>query len=183
MDFSLTDEQEMLKASVSDFMQREAKPDRIARVYQHEDGYDAGLYRTAAQSGWLGMLAPEEYGGGGASLMDCAAAFEEFGRGPLPAPVFSAGVLAPELILAGGSEQQKKQLVPAMCKGELIAALAASDSGMGWGPELVDTEVEDTGDEFVLNGKKGFVQDGGPANGYIVAAKPVRGEGVSVLFV
>jgi alkylation response protein AidB-like acyl-CoA dehydrogenase len=183
MDFSLTDEQEMLKASVADFMQREAKPDRIARLYQHEDGYDPGLFRTAAQSGWLGMLVPEQYGGGGATIMDCAAAFEEFGRGPLPAPVFSAGVLAPELILVGGSDEQKRQLLPAMCRGELMAALAVTDSGMGWGPELAETILEDTGDGFVLNGVKGFVQDGAAANAYIVAGRPKRVGGISLLLV
>jgi len=171
VDFSLSDEQEMLKASIADFMQRESKPDRIARLYQHDDGYDAGLLRTAAQSGWLGMLVPEEYGGGGATIMDCAAAFEEFGRGPLPAPIFSTGILAPELILAGGSEDQKKRLLPAMCKGELLAALAVSDSGMGWGPEMVEMELQDSGDGYVLNGSKGFVQDGSPATMYIVAAR------------
>jgi alkylation response protein AidB-like acyl-CoA dehydrogenase len=181
MDFSYSDEQVMLQETIADFMEREVKPDRVTRIYQHEDGYDAGMYRTAAQSGWLGMLLPEQYGGGGATVMDCAVAFEEFGRGPLPAPIFSAGVLAPQLVLAGGSDEQKRQLLPAMCKGEVLAALAASDSGMGWGPEMVEMELAEAGDGFVLNGVKQFVQDGHPANLYIVAAR--SREGVNLVLV
>jgi alkylation response protein AidB-like acyl-CoA dehydrogenase len=181
MDFSYSDEQVMLQETIADFMEREVKPDRVTRIYQHEDGYDAGMYRTAAQSGWLGMLLPEQYGGGGATVMDCAVAFEEFGRGPLPAPIFSAGVLAPQLVLAGGSDEQKRQLLPAMCKGEVLAALAASDSGMGWGPEMVEMELAEAGDGFVLNGVKQFVQDGHPGNLYIVAAR--SREGVNLVLV
>src|SRR5579884_1267183 len=165
MDFSFTDEQEMLKESIADFMEREVKPDRVARSYQREDGYDAGLFRTAAQSGWLGMQIPEEFGGAGGSTMDTAVAFEGFGSGPLPAPVFSAGVLSPLLVLHGGSADQKRQLLPAMCKGELVATLAVSDSGMGFGPEMVEAELASGGDGFVLNGSKQFVQDGAPARG------------------
>ncbi|MFI5268148.1 MAG: acyl-CoA dehydrogenase family protein [Chloroflexota bacterium] len=175
MDFSYSDEQVMLQETIADFMEREVKPDRVTRLYQHEDGYDAGMYRTAAQSGWLGMLLPEQYGGGGATVMDCAVAFEEFGRGPLPAPVFSAGVLTPQFVLAGGSDEQNRQLLPAMCMGEVTAALAVSDSGMGWGPEMVEMDLQDTGDGVVLNGVKQFVQDGHPANLYIVAARSREG--------
>jgi alkylation response protein AidB-like acyl-CoA dehydrogenase len=183
MDFSYTDEQVMLQKSVAEFMEREVKPDRVTRCYQHSDGYEASYYRTAAQSGWLGMLVPEQYGGGEATVMDCAVAFEEFGRGPLPAPIFTAGVLAPLLVLHGGSEDQKRQLLPAMCKGEIMAALAMPDSGMGWGSELVETELRETGDGFVLNGVKGFVQDAGPANTYIVAARQQGRQGVSLVLV
>ncbi|HLG74080.1 MAG TPA: acyl-CoA dehydrogenase family protein [Chloroflexota bacterium] len=175
MDFSLSDEQEMLKESIADFMEREVKPDRVTRLYQHEDGFHAGLFRTAAQSGWLGMCIPEEYGGAGGSIMDCAVAFEEFGRGPLPAPVFTAGILSPLLVLHGGSEAQKKELLPRMCNGEVLATLAVSDSGMAWGPEMVESELADSGDGYVLNGTKQFVQDGFPANLYIVAAR-LKGE-------
>ncbi|SRR5579884_233250 len=181
MDFSFTDEQEMLKESIADFMEREVKPDRVARSYQREDGYDAGLFRTAAQSGWLGMQIPEEFGGAGGSTMDTAVAFEGFGSGPLPAPVFSAGVLSPLLVLHGGSADQKRQLLPAMCKGELVATLAVSDSGMGFGPEMVEAELASGGDGFVLNGSKQFVQDGAPAGAYIVAARSP--EGVSLALV
>jgi alkylation response protein AidB-like acyl-CoA dehydrogenase len=171
MDFSLSDEQQMLKESVADFMEREVKPDRVARFYQHQDGYDAGLFQVAAKSGWLGMCIPEEFGGAGGTVMDCAVAFEEFGRGPLPAPVFSAGILTPLVVLHGGSEKQKRELLPPMCGGEIVGALAVTDTGMGWGPELVEAELTDTGDGYVLNAVKPFVQDGSPANLYIVAAR------------
>lgn len=183
MDFELSDAQVMLRESIADFMRREAPPDKISRLYQHSDGYDPSLYQRAAEQGWLGMLLPEQYGGGGVSLMDCAVAFEEFGRGPLPAPVFSSGVAAPLAILEAGSEEQKQRVLPAICRGELIAALAICDGGSGWGPELVETELTRAGDGYLIRGTKRFVQDGGPANCYVVAARQSGSPRVTLIMI
>ena len=183
MDFSLTDAQMMLKQSITDFMRREAPPDVISRLYQHSDGYDAGLYQRAAEQGWLGMLLPEEYGGGGVTMMDCAVAYEEFGRGPLPAPVFSAGVAAPLIILQAGSEEQKQRLLPAICRGEVLAVPAICDSGSGWGPELVESELTRDGNRWRLSGTKRFVQDGSPASLYVAGARQRGSSDVSLVLV
>src|SRR5262245_22722388 len=106
MDFSVSDEQRLLRTSIADFIRREAPPSRIASVFQHANGYDAELFRRLAEPGWLGMLVPEAYGGIGLTLTDCAAAFEEFGRGPLPGPLFTSSVLGSLILLAGGSDAQ-----------------------------------------------------------------------------
>ena len=82
------------------------------------------------------------------------------------------------LILAGGSEDQNRGLLPAICSGDLIVALAIADSGRGWGPESVETELTRSGDGYVVNGIKRFVQDGGPAGLYICAAREGAGSGV-----
>jgi alkylation response protein AidB-like acyl-CoA dehydrogenase len=171
MDLELSDAQMMLKQSIADFMRREAPPDKISRSVQHADAFDSDLYQRAAEQGWLGMLLPEIYGGGGVSMMDCAVAFEEFGRGPLPAPVFTSGVATPQVILQAGSEEQKQRLLPAICSGELLAALAIVDSGAGWRPELVETQLTPNGGGYTVNGVKRFVQDGGPARLFIAAAR------------
>ena len=131
MDFELSDTQVMLRNSIAAFMRREAPPDVISRLVQHSDFYDAALYERAAQQGWLGMLLPEIYGGGGVSMMDCAVAFEAFGRGPLPAPVFSSGVAAPQVILEAGSEEQRR---PASAAAGSWPRLPSSTAARAGGP-------------------------------------------------
>src|SRR5262245_41393748 len=103
MEFSVSDEQRLVRESIAEFIRREAPPNRIASVYQHHNGYDADLFQRIAEPGWLGMIVPEAYGGIGLTLTDCAAAFEEFGRGPLPGPLFTSSVLGSLILLKGGS--------------------------------------------------------------------------------
>ena len=98
----------MLKKVAADFVKAEAPPYVITDWYQKKQAFIPKLYKKTAEVGWLGMTVPDEFGGGGTSAMDCAAVFEELGRGPLPGPYFSCGVLAAQLILDGGSAALKK---------------------------------------------------------------------------
>jgi alkylation response protein AidB-like acyl-CoA dehydrogenase len=171
VDFDVTDEQRMLRESISDFISREAPPSRLTRVYRDENGYDAELYRAAAELGWLGMLVPEKYGGSDLRLADCAAAFEAFGSGPLPGPLFTSGVLAAIILLEGGSPEQQEHYLPEIASGETKAAVAALDSGLGWGRGLVESRLSRQGNGFVLDGHKRFVHDAMPADVVICAAR------------
>ena len=121
------------------------------------------------------MMLPEEYGGAGASCTDCAVVFEELGRGPLPGPYFSSGVLAAEIILAGGSPAQKKTLLPEICNGRAIVIPALSDDPIQWGPRSVQTRLTKTISGFALNGTKRFVYDGDAATSFICAARTETG--------
>ena len=103
MDLKLNDDQNMLKKVAADFIKAEAPSYVITDWYQKKQTFIPELYKKTADIGWLGMMVPDEFGGGGTSYMDCAVVFEELGRGPLPGPYFSCGVLAAQLILDGGS--------------------------------------------------------------------------------
>lgn len=185
MNFDLTDEQRMLKETIVGFMRREAPPDRITRIRRQTNGYDADLYRHAAELGWLGMLVPEQYGGLDLTLRDCAVAFEEFGRGPLPGPFFSSGVLGALILLTGGSTEQQDRLLPSMIRGETRFALAAMDSGLGWSPAHIKTRLTRRPGGFTLDGVKPFVHDAEPADVFIVAARTSgdTGDEVSLVLV
>jgi acyl-CoA dehydrogenase len=154
----------MLRTSIAEFLAREAAPTTITRVFRERRGYDPALYRRVAELGWLGILVPEHLGGAGLGIREAALAFEAFGQGPLPGPYFSSSVLAVILLLEGGSEAQHARYLPRIADGTLRASLAAMDSGLGWGADLVTSRL--AGDEHggTLTGEKPFVQDGLPAD-------------------
>jgi len=167
MELDLTDEQRMLVQTIGDFVRREAPHDKVGRVFQRENGYDAAMFERAAGAGWLGMLVPEAYGGLGLPVTDCAVAFEEFGKAPLPGPLFTSGILATLILLEAGTQQQKEQVLPEVALGETKIAVAAIDSGIGWGPDLVRATFRRDGDRLFVSGRKPFVHDADAADLFI----------------
>src|SRR5260370_17051716 len=102
----------MLQQSVRSFMQRRASKGTIVALQKSETGLQPDTWSTIAELGWLGLLIPEEYGGGGASLTDAAVLYEEFGRGPLPGPFFSSGVLSAITVLQPGPAAPRRRILP-----------------------------------------------------------------------
>ncbi|MGH7844031.1 MAG: acyl-CoA dehydrogenase family protein [Candidatus Binatia bacterium] len=176
MDLTLTETQNMFKKVAADFVKAEAPPHVLTQWYLKKQTAQVELYRKAADLGWLGMMLPEEFGGADASATDCAVVFEELGRGPLPGPFFSSGVLSAQLVMEGGSDAQKKSLLPDICSGKDIMIPAITDRGAHWGPELVETRMSKSGSGFVLDGKKKFVYDAEAATSLICAARTENGE-------
>jgi len=97
MDLRLNEDQSMMKKVAADFVKSEAPSYVITDWFQKKIAFIPELYQKTAEVGWLGMMLPEEYGGGGASCTDCAAVFEELGRGPLPGPIFPREYWQPRL--------------------------------------------------------------------------------------
>src|SRR5919109_3009592 len=87
MDLGLTEAQELLKTSVADFVQREYDKNTLLALERSPTGVTPDLLRKVAALGWLGVVVPEAYGGGGRALTDAAGLFEELGRGPVPRPL------------------------------------------------------------------------------------------------
>ena len=181
MDLKLNDDQNMLKKVAADFIKAEAPSYRITDWYQKKQAFIPALYKKTAEVGWLGMTVPEELGGGGTSLTDCAVVFEELGRAPLPGPYFSCGVLAAQLIVDGGSAQLKKAWLPKICDGTAGIIPAISDDPMQFGPRSVQTRALKSGDGYKFTGVKRFVQDGSAASHFIIAARDDAGQVVLAL--
>jgi len=176
MDLKLNEDQKMLKKVAADFLKAEAPSYVITDWFQKKIAYIPELYKKVAEVGWLGMMIPEEFGGGGTSYTDCAVVFEELGRGPLPGPCFTSGVLSPLLILEGGTDAQKKTLIPKICDGSSIVIPAISDDPVQWGPAAVQTRLRQTRGGFALDGSKRFVFDAEAATSFICAARTANGE-------
>jgi len=181
MDLKLNDDQNMMKKVAADFVKAEAPPYVITDWYQKKQAFIPEIYKKTADVGWLGMMVPDEFGGGGAAGLDCAVVFEELGRGPLPGPYFSCGVLAAQLILDAGSAPQKKDWLPKICDGSAVVIPAISDDQIQFGPRSVQTRAVKAGDGYKVTGTKRFVQDGAAASHFIVAARDDAGQVVLAL--
>jgi alkylation response protein AidB-like acyl-CoA dehydrogenase len=171
VDLALTESQEMLKGIARSFMAREASKDTIVALEDAPDGRIPDVWRKAADLGWLGMLIPSEHGGSEASFCDTAVLYEELGRGPMPGPFFSSGVLGALLLLEGGTEAQRRALLPAIARGERIVTLAMSDPGTSWGPQTVTMAPQRANGTATLTGTKLFVSDATSATDLIVAVR------------
>lgn len=170
MDFSFTEEQEMLRKIARDFISTECPTDLVRQVTKDEKGYPPELWRKMAELGWTGLIIPEEQGGIGGNFLDAAALLEEMGRGCLPGPFFSClmGTLA---ILDAGSEQQQKELLPKIAAGELILTLAVSEPDVGYEVEAIQCQAVADGKDYVIDGTKLFVENAHVADLIVCVAR------------
>ena len=92
------------------------------------------LWRKACEAGWLGILVPAEYGGSESSLTDAAVLYEELGRGPLPGPFFSSGVLGALTVLEAA---KRGAAATPSCRawrtGETVLSVAITEPNASWG--------------------------------------------------
>lgn len=171
MDFQLTEEQEMLKKMVRDFALNEVEPTAAER--DEEERFDREIFDKMAELGLTGIPWPEEYGGIGADYVSYCIAVEELSR-----VCASTGVtLSAHLSLASwpiytyGTEEQKKNFLYRLSTGEALGAFALSEPGAGSDVASMKTTAKKDGDEYVLQGNKVWITNGGEADIYIVFAK------------
>jgi len=132
MDLSLNEQQRMLEQSVRSFVERRVPRSKIVALQRSEIGYEPETWKTIAELGWLGLLIPERYGGGAGSLTDAAVLYQELGRGPVPGPCFSSGVLSALVLLEAGTEEQRRRFLPAIASGAQIHAVAITEPARSW---------------------------------------------------
>ncbi len=188
MDLSLTENQEMLRNSAREFIRQEYSKEVLLDLHSRDVGYAPDLWEKVAGIGWLGICIPQEYGGAGGSLTDAGVLFQELGRGPIPGPFFSSGVLSVLAVLEGGTEEQKRRILPAIAQGSHTPALALTESDYGWGPQWVRMKATRKSGGFLLNGVKLFVQDAHTASHFLCAVRSGEGsndhsDGISLLMV
>ncbi|MBN2075781.1 MAG: acyl-CoA/acyl-ACP dehydrogenase [Dehalococcoidales bacterium] len=181
MNVSFTEEQEMLRASTRDFLEKECTEDVIAEVEAGKLGYSPDLWNKITELGWLGLVFPEQYGGSEMNLVDLAVLYEEFGRAAFASPYTSTIVLGGLIILEVGSDSQKSNILPRLIEGEKIiaAVLGASDPGLE-GTELNPDDVTISaiadGENHLLNGVRLFVHNAGIADYFLVPARTKSGD-------
>jgi alkylation response protein AidB-like acyl-CoA dehydrogenase len=176
VDFSLTEEQSTLRATARRFLAAEAPPARVRAAMETELGYDEGSWRRAsAELGWPSLVIPEAYGGANLTHVELAIVMEEAGRALYPSPLFASACLAAACVLAAGSEEQKRALLPGIASGETTAALAFSTPHADGANAVIAREA---GDGFVISGKTSHVVDGHAAKLLVIEATAPARDGV-----
>lgn len=184
MNFAFSEEQEELRRLTRKWLADKAPSPVVRRLMETDDGYDPSLWAEMARMGWQGIAIPEEYGGAGFGHLELSVLFEEMGRALLPAPFFSTVVLGAEALLEAGSDQQKKEFLPAIASGELKVTLAISEPNGRWDESGVEARASGGDQGWSLTGHKSFVLDGHTADLLIVAARSERlDSGVSLYLV
>ncbi len=181
MNFAFSEEQEMLRDTVRSFLEDKAPSAKVRELMESDSGYDPDLWRQIAEQGWQAMHIPEEYGGAGFSYLELVILMEEMGRSLFPVPYFSSVVLAGNTLLAGGSEEQKQDLLPGIASGERIAALAHVEVNGRWDAEGIQLAAKKDGDDYILNGTKLYVVDGHVADTLLVAGRTENGVSLFVV--
>src|SRR5260221_2359006 len=148
MEFDFTPEQYTLRDEARRFLESQCPPSHVREFIDDDAGWSRGLWKQMADLGWMGLAFPEKYGGLGSSFDDLALLLGELGRVVAPVP-FLSSVLAGWAVLQHGSEKQRKALLPALCSGEKVGALAVSAGSFDAQPVRATRE----GSGWVLNGE------------------------------
>jgi alkylation response protein AidB-like acyl-CoA dehydrogenase len=171
VDLTLTDEQRAAREAFRDWVDAVVVPhaqenDRLERFPQEAlDGL--------RQTGWIGLTVPESYGGGGADPLSYALLIEELGRGDANVRSIVSvhlGLVAGS-IARWGTEEQRAQWLPRMATGEVLGCFCLTEPDHGSDPASLQSTARRDGDDYVIDGRKMFITNGGIAGVALVMAR------------
>lgn len=180
-----SEEHEMFRDQVRRFVEAEITPHHAA--WEKEGRVSREAWLKAGENGLLCAAMPEEYGGAGADFLFSMVVMEELAKAGAMGPGFSlhSDIVAP-YILHYGSEELKQEWLPKMARGEAIGAIAMTEPAAGSDVQGIKTTAIRDGDEYVINGQKVFITNGGNCDILILACKtdPSQGaKGTSLILV
>jgi alkylation response protein AidB-like acyl-CoA dehydrogenase len=178
MEFDLNEDQRALRDEARRFLEKEAPVSYARAMMDDPRGYREDVWKKVADLGWTALPFPEDVGGLDQGFVALAILLAEMGRVVLPGPFFSTVVLAGHAIQEAGSDAQRKELVPAIAAGDVIATLAFGESSGRWDADGITCEAQADGEGFRLHGEKRFVPDGAVAERFVVAARSTDGVGL-----
>jgi pimeloyl-CoA dehydrogenase small subunit len=171
MNFDLTEEQQLLKDSVTRLLADRYGFENRKAFQASADGWSRELWRQYAEIGLLGVAFTEADGGFGGGPVETMLIEEAFGGSLALEPYLATIVLAGGLIRRGGDAEQRAALIPAIASGELLLAFAHSERQSGHDLFDVGARAERDGESYLLNGEKGLVLHGDCADKLIVSAR------------
>ena len=171
MDFSLTDDQQLIQKSVRRFMESEVRPH--VRQNDREEKFAGAEIRRLGELGCCGMLIPEEGGGAGLDTISYVLMLEEVARVDASMAValsVTNSVVAWPLWRHGNDAQRRKYL-PRLARGEILGAFCLTEPQAGSDAAAIETRAVRSGKTYRLNGTKSWVTNGGESGVYLVFAK------------
>ncbi|NOX25172.1 MAG: acyl-CoA dehydrogenase [Deltaproteobacteria bacterium] len=184
MDYFLTEEQQMIVEVAQQITNEKVIPCR-AELDETEE-FPREILREIAKADLAGLYIAEEYGGYGGGVFDMVLAMEQFARGCVGvATSFAASALGAYPIILSGSREIKQKYLPPLASGDKLAAFALTEANAGSDASGIQTTAVLDGDEWVLNGTKQWITNGGEANFYSVIAitNPEKGARGASMFV
>lgn len=164
---TFTEEQAMLLDIATNFFREKSPVSTVRRQIASESGFDRELWGEIAGLGWPGVAVPERFGGSGLSLADVTAIVEPMGRHLAGTPFISTQLFTQGL-LAGGTDQQQRELLPKICGGA-IGTVALFESDGDWNLEHIESSAVIAADAARLSGAKTLVCDAAAADFFLVS--------------
>ncbi|GDY30002.1 acyl-CoA dehydrogenase family protein [Gandjariella thermophila] len=159
----LTDVQQEILSTVRDFVDKEIIPH--AQTLEHGDTYPTDIVEGMKEMGLFGLTVPEEYGGLGESLLTYALVVEEIARGWMSVSgVINTHFIVAHMLKYHGTPEQKQRLLPRMATGEVRGAFSMSEPELGSDVAAIKTRAKREGDEYVIDGAKMWLTNGGTSN-------------------
>jgi alkylation response protein AidB-like acyl-CoA dehydrogenase len=168
----LDTERDAIRVAARAFARERAPVAHLRALRDRRDAlsYSRDLWREMAGLGFAGMTVAERYGGGGLGYAELGIVLEELGRTLAPTPLLSTLLMAGGAVSLGGPDALREALLPAICAGGAVVALA-HDEGARHAPYAVATRAERSGQGFVVKGEKSFVVDAHGADAFVVVAR------------
>lgn len=186
MNFAFTDEQELLRKTVRNFVDREILP--YIKEWDEKQHFESSILTRLADLGLMGVCIPEQYGGIGMDYNSLAIVCEELERGDTAfrtAVSVHTGLNSMTLLQWGNEEQKQKYLVP-QSKGEKVGAFGLTEPNAGSDVAAMQTTAADAGDHYILNGSKTWISLCDVADHFLVFAytdKSKKHHGISAFIV
>ena len=171
MNFEFSEEQIMIKDSVSRFVREQYDFDARRGIIESDDGISREFWSMFAELGWLSVPFSEEYGGFGGNVVDIAAVMEEMGKGIVVEPFASTVVVFGGLLSAASNSDLKSQIIPSIIEGNCLGSFAHMEPQSRYEMSDVSTTATASAGGYTLSGVKTVVTNGGTANKFIVSAR------------
>jgi butyryl-CoA dehydrogenase len=176
MDYFLTEEQLMIRDLARQIAQEKIVPVRLA--LDEENKFPHDIIKALGQADLMGLYIPEEYGGLGKGSLDFYIAIEELSKACLGvSTTYAANALGSYPLLLFGSDAQKKKYLPDIASGKRLVAFGLTEANAGSDASGIQTTARLEGGEYVLNGTKQWITNGGEAEIYTIIAMTDRSKG------
>jgi butyryl-CoA dehydrogenase len=176
MDYFLTEDQMMIKELARQIAEEKVVP--VREELDEKEEFPWEIMKVLAQSDLFGLYIPEKYGGLGKGCLELCIVIEELSRACLGvSTTYAANALGTYPILLFGSEEQKEKYLPDIAAGERLVAFAITEANAGSDAAGIQTTARLEGNEYILNGTKQWITNGGEAEIYTIIAMTDRTKG------
>ncbi|NMF98836.1 acyl-CoA dehydrogenase [Aromatoleum toluolicum] len=180
MNFESNEEQRLLTDSVRRFIDKDYDFEKRRKIIASPEGWDSNAWAALAEMGVTALALPAEYDGFDGGAVDLMGIMEAFGAGLVVEP-FLPTVLAGRLVMAAGSEAQRRAILPRVASGELRLAFAHLERGARFDLSRVGAEAKRTGDAWTISGEKRAVVGAPVAGKLVVSARTPSGLGLFLI--